>query len=161
MRHVRSIVEKIYNTHLPESFKALGIDLSFGDPQFTDNHTIVMDGKTITANKIIIATGSARSSPPSKESTILPISPITRCSPSTRCRVRCGAWWWPIGMELASAFNRLGVETTVWRCRQGAVQGRPGTCGHAAGKMRGEGLNIITSAKASSCRAILTITLDG
>jgi len=169
MRHVRSIVEKVYNTHLPASFKALGIDLSFGDPRFTDNHTVVMDGKTITANKIIIATGSSPLIPSIEgidKTPYLTNNTVFALDTLPRSLVVLGGG--PIGIELASAFNRLGVETTVVEMFDRILFREDRELADMlAGKMRGEGLNIVTSAKAvklsgDASRIILTVeTQDG
>lgn len=150
MQHVRSIVEKVYNTHLPESFKALGIDLFFGDSRFTDKHTVVMDGKTISARKIIIATGSSPFIPALDgldKTPFLTNSTIFSLDRLPRSLLVLGGG--PIGIELASSLNRLGVETTVVEmsdrilCREDRE-----LSDMLAGRMRGEGLNIETSAKA-------------
>ncbi len=169
MRHVRSIVEKVYNTHLPASFKALGIDLSFGDPKFTDNHTVVMDGKTITANKVIVATGSSPLIPAIEgidKTPYLTNNTVFSLDTLPRSLVVLGGG--PIGIELASALNRLGVETTVVEMFEQILfrEDRELTDMLAA-KMWREGLNIVTSAKAvklagDASRITLTVeTKDG
>ena len=166
MRHVRSIVEKVYNTHPPESFKALGIDLFFGDPKFTDNHTVVMDGKAITANKIIIATGSSPLVPDIEGINKTPyLTNNTVFSLDTLPRSLVVLGGGPIGIELASAFNRLGVETTVVEMQDRIlVREDRELSDMLAGKMRGEGLNIVTSAKAvklSGDTSQITLSVEG
>lgn len=165
MRHVRSIVEKVYNTHLPESFKTLGIDLSFGDPQFTDNHTVVMNGKAITANKIIIATGSSPLVPAIEgidNTPYLTNNTVFSLDALPRSLVVLGGG--PIGIELASAFNRLGVETTVVEMLDRVLFREDRELSDMlAGKMRSEGLNIVTSAKAvklSGDTSQITLTVE-
>lgn len=168
MRHVRSIVEKVYNTHLPASFKALGIDLSFGDPRFTDNHTVVMDGKTITANKVIIATGSSPLIPAIEgigKTPYLTNNTIFSLDTLPRSLVVLGGG--PIGIELAAALNRLGVETTVVEMFDRILFREDRELSDMlAGKMLDEGLNIETSAKAvklsgDSSRITLTVETNG
>lgn len=168
MRHVRSIVEKVYNTHLPESFKALGIDLFFGDPRFTDEHTVVMEGKTITANKIIIATGSSPHIPAIEgidKTPYLTNNTVFSLDVLPRSLVVLGGG--PIGIELASAFNRLGVKTTVVEMLDRVLFREDRELSDMlASKMRGEGLNIVTSAKAvklsgDASQIILTVEQDG
>ncbi|MBI5636683.1 MAG: FAD-dependent oxidoreductase [Nitrospinae bacterium] len=168
MRHVRSIVEKVYNTHLPASFKALGIDLFFGGPRFTDNHTVVMDGKTITANKIIIATGSSPLIPAIEgidKTPYLTNNTVFSLDTLPRSLVVLGGG--PIGIELASALNRLGVETTVVEMFDRILFREDRELSDMlAGKMLGEGLNIVTSAKAvklsgDASRITLTVETNG
>jgi len=166
MRHVRSIVEKVYNTHLPESFKALGIDLSFGEPQFADNHTVVMDGKTITANKIIIATGSSPLVPAIEgidKTPYLTNNTVFSLDALPLSMVVLGGG--PIGIELASALNRLGVETTVVEMADRILFREDRELSDMlAGKMRNEGLNIVTSTKAvklSGDASQITLSVEG
>jgi len=166
MRHVRSLVEKVYNTHLPESFKALGIDLSFGEPRFTDNHTVVMDGKTITANRIIIATGSSPLIPAIEGIDKTPyLTNATVFSLDTLPRSLVVLGGGPIGIELASAFNRLGVETTVVEMFDRILFREDRELSDMlAAKLRGEGLNIVTSAKAvklSGDASRITLGVEG
>jgi pyruvate/2-oxoglutarate dehydrogenase complex dihydrolipoamide dehydrogenase (E3) component len=166
MRHVRSIVEKVYNTHLPESFKKLGIDLSFGAPRFTDNHTVVMDGKVITANKIIIATGSSPDVPALEGIDHTPyLTNNTVFSLDTLPRSLVVVGGGPIGIELASAFNRLGVETTVVEMLDRILFREDRELSDMlAGKMRSEGLNIVTSAKAAKLTGDIsqvTLSVEG
>jgi len=52
MPHVRSIVQKVYDSHLPESFEALGINVYFGTPQFLDNHRIKVGEKILSGDKL-------------------------------------------------------------------------------------------------------------
>ncbi len=169
MRHVRSIVEKVYNTHLPASFKALGIDLSFGDPRFTDNHTVVMAGKKITANKIIIATGSSPLLPAIEgidKTPYLTNNTVFSIDTLPRSLVVLGGG--PIGIELASAFNRLGVEVTVVEMFDRILFREDCELSDMlAGRLLSEGLNIVTGAKAvklagDAARVTLTVeTKDG
>lgn len=166
MRHVRSIVEKVYNTHLPESFKTLGIDLSFGAPRFTDSHTVVMDGKTITANKIIIATGSGPLIPAIEGIDTTPyLTNNTVFSLDTMPRSMVVLGGGPIGIELASAFSRLGVETTVVEMADRILFREDRELSDMlAGKMRGEGLKIMTSAKVvklSGDASQVTLSVEG
>lgn len=168
MRHVRSIVEKVYNTHLPASFKALGIDLTFGDPRFTDNHSVVMDGKTITANKIIIATGSSPLIPAIEGIGTTPYltnNTLFALDALPRSLVVLGGG--PIGIELASALNRLGVETTVVEMFDRILFREDRELSDMlAGRLLDEGLKIETSAKAvkltgGASRITLTVQSNG
>lgn len=114
MAHVRSVVQKVYTGHRPEMFQKLGIDVLFGRPQFIDNHSIDLNGKTLSAKTFIIATGSSAFIPPIEGLTSVPyltnetIFDLERLPKSMT--VLGGG---PIGIELAAALNRLGVEITV------------------------------------------------
>ena len=58
MNHVRSIVQKAYEKDLPETFEGIGIDVLMGHASFLDNHHVSLDGKTISSDNFIIATGT-------------------------------------------------------------------------------------------------------
>ncbi|MGB8367309.1 MAG: NAD(P)/FAD-dependent oxidoreductase [Candidatus Babeliales bacterium] len=114
MDHARATVEQIYKTHTPERLVQEGIAVLFGIPSFLDSSHIQLDQDIITAKKIIIATGS---SPfiPSVEG-IEHVSYLTnetlfnlKTLPASMIILGGG----PIGVEMASALNRLGVSITL------------------------------------------------
>lgn len=114
MAHVRSVVQKVYSGHSPEMFQKLGIDILFGRPQFIDNHSIDLDGMTLSARTFILSTGSTafipsieglHSVPYLTNETIFDLEKL----PKSMTVLGGG----PIGTELASALNRLGIEITV------------------------------------------------
>ena len=114
MAHVRSAVQQVYDGHRPEAFQKLGIDVLFGAPTFIDNHQIQLNGKRISAKKFIISTGSSPHIPSIEGIDTIPfftnqnIFNIERL-PSSMIVLGGG----PIGAELGSAFNLLGVDVSV------------------------------------------------
>ncbi len=114
MPHVRSVVGKVSAGHSPDTFQKLGIDVLFGEPRFIDNHSIEMDRGRLSATAFILSTGSRafipaidgiQSVPFLTNETIFDMERL----PSSMIVLGGG----PIGIELASALNRLGVEITV------------------------------------------------
>ena len=94
--------------------KAPGITLLKGTATFTDAHTVTVDGQTLTAPHIIIATGSkAKMLPiPGADSSIVVSSDQlldTDAIPPRLCIIGAGV----IGMEFASIFSSLGTKVTV------------------------------------------------
>ncbi len=61
---IRGVVAKIQKHDSEERFCGLGAKVLFGDARFTDEHTIEMDGKRISAKNWVIATGSSPIAPP-------------------------------------------------------------------------------------------------
>jgi pyruvate/2-oxoglutarate dehydrogenase complex dihydrolipoamide dehydrogenase (E3) component len=114
MQYVKAAVKKVYDSHPASAFEKLGITVLFGEPKFLDSHRISMGSTILSAKKFMIATGSSAFIPPidglasvpylSNENLFdldtLPVSMII-----------LGAG--PIGMEMASALNHLGVAVTV------------------------------------------------
>jgi pyruvate/2-oxoglutarate dehydrogenase complex dihydrolipoamide dehydrogenase (E3) component len=114
MDRVHSVIEKIQLQDSPERFCRLGAAVSFGNPEFTDDHTILMGGDRITAKSWIIATGSSPALPQ-----VDGLSDVSLWTNETvfsqrklpgRLTVLGGG---PVGLEIAQAFQRLGSLVTV------------------------------------------------
>lgn len=150
MAHVRSIVKEVYDSHLPENFKAMGIDIIYGSPRFIDNHSVEVGGSLVSADRILISTGSSPAVPPVEGIEDVPYltnSAVFSIDRLPRSLMVLGGG--PIGIELASAFNRLGVETTVVEMADRVLPREDAElAGMLSEKLRGEGLKMITSAKA-------------
>jgi pyruvate/2-oxoglutarate dehydrogenase complex dihydrolipoamide dehydrogenase (E3) component len=114
MDRVHSVIEKIQLQDSPERFCRLGAAVSFGDPEFTDGHTILMGGDRITAKSWIIATGSSPALPPLDGLSDVPLltneTVFSQRKLPGRLIVLGGG---PVGLELAQAFQRLGSKVTV------------------------------------------------
>ncbi|PLX65736.1 MAG: mercuric reductase [Denitrovibrio sp.] len=114
MQHVRQIVAGVYESETPDVIRAEGIDVIEGCAEFKDNDTIIVNGEEITSKIFLIATGSSPLIPP-----IEGLSEVTSYTnetifyidelPSSIAVLGGG----PIGIELATAFNALGVDTAV------------------------------------------------
>jgi pyruvate/2-oxoglutarate dehydrogenase complex dihydrolipoamide dehydrogenase (E3) component len=92
----------------------LGVEVVFGAGRFIDSGRFEVEGRTLTAKRFVIATGSRPALPPIPGLDITPFltnetlfelrEPVPRL-------VILGAG--PIGMEMAQAFRRLGSEVEV------------------------------------------------
>jgi len=95
-------------------FKKVDLRLQEGDASFVDPHTVTVGGKTITAKKIFIATGTEPSVPPIPGIETLDILTNTNVfnlteMPKSMIIIGGGA----IGCEMAQAFTRLGTKCTI------------------------------------------------
>lgn len=96
-----------------EHIRSLGVDVKMGHAQFTDGHTVVVDGTNISAKKIVIATGA--------RPVMLDIPGLSDCMPKTNRTIFDADTFTsllvigsgPIGCELGQAFARLGVAVTI------------------------------------------------
>jgi len=153
MAHVRSIVQKVYDGHKPEVFRGLGIDVLFGTPRFIDNHSVYIDGKTLSSKAAIIATGSSPLIPPIEGIASVPYvtnETIFDLEMLPKSMAILGGG--PIGMELASALNRLGVEITVIEMGDHILPREDkGLVQILAERLEGEGLHIMTETRATRC----------
>lgn len=113
MAHVRSVREKIYQEEKPEVFEKMGIDVFIGPPKFINNHQIQIKDQTFTAKNFLISTGSSPFIPPIegiKNVPFLTNETIFELEELPKSMAILGGG--PIGTEMASALNRLGVKIT-------------------------------------------------
>lgn len=111
---IAAVVAKIQKHDSEERFCRLGAQVKFGGARFKDDHTVDLNGRTVSAKTWVIATGSSASIPPIPG--LETIAYITnreifslRQLPGRMVVLGAG----PIGIEMAQAFNRLGTEVTV------------------------------------------------
>jgi len=114
MENVRDVINGVYAHETPEIMKAKGIDIIEGEAKFEDRNTLNVDGTRVTAEKFIICTGSIPFVPPIEgldhveyrtNANLFEMPKL----PGTMVVVGGG----PIGMEMAQAMQRLGVQVTV------------------------------------------------
>jgi pyruvate/2-oxoglutarate dehydrogenase complex dihydrolipoamide dehydrogenase (E3) component len=111
---IQSVIDIIQVHDSVERFNKLGVEVQFGSPRFSDEHSVVLGNKKISAKSWVIATGSAPSPP--RVPCLNDISYITNkeifsLSTLPKSMLVLGAG--PIAIEMAQAFNRLGSEVTV------------------------------------------------
>ncbi|HTR44388.1 MAG TPA: FAD-dependent oxidoreductase [Thermodesulfovibrionales bacterium] len=114
MAHVRSVVQKVAQGHLPETFTALGINVLLGTPRFRNNHELELGDTVLSAGSFIISTGSSPFIPPVPGIDTVPYltnKTIFDIDTLPESMVVIGGG--PIGIELASALNRLGMKVSV------------------------------------------------
>ncbi len=111
---IREVITRIQHHDSVERFCKLGAQVEFGSPRFTDEHSIELNGKTISAKNWVIATGSSSSAPRVEALndidyiTNKEIFSLTRL-PDTMIVLGAG----PIAVEMAQAFNRLGSKVII------------------------------------------------
>ena len=111
---IKSVVDVIQKHDSVERFCKLGTKVEFGDPFFTDEHSISLGGKKISARTWVIATGSSSAVPPIQgfDSTrYLTNRDIFYLDKLPGSLIVLGAG--PIATEMAQAFCRLGSRVTV------------------------------------------------
>ncbi len=123
-RRIQSVISTIQEHDSPERFCKLGVRVEFGNAEFTDEHSIRLNGKKYTAGKWVIATGSSPAVPPivgiesTEYITNREIFSLDRL-PGTMTVIGAG----PIAIEMAQAFNRLGTKVSVIQ-RSGQILSR-------------------------------------
>lgn len=114
MAHVRATREAVYEGERPEVLESHGIKVYQGTPTFVDRHTIRVAGGDLRADKIIVATGSHPFVPAIEGLNDVPFLTNetifdVELLPTSLAILGGG----PIGIEMASALNLLGVRVTV------------------------------------------------
>ncbi|MCW2606148.1 MAG: hypothetical protein JWO60_841 [Frankiales bacterium] len=114
MDRVHGVVEEIEQDESPALLAEQGIDLLVGHGTFTGPRTLDVDGRVVTSERFVVATGSTASVPPIEG--LREVEHLTnktvfalRELPSHLLVLGGG----PIGVELAQAFRRLGAQVTV------------------------------------------------
>jgi len=114
MARIKKVIADIYATHTPEVVQKLGIEVIIGNPVFLSAHEIRIQERTIHAKKVIIATGSHPFVPPIEGLSDVPhYTNATFFNLSVLPKKLIILGGGPIGVEMASACNRLGVQVTV------------------------------------------------
>ncbi len=111
---IKNVVDHIQVHDSVERFAGFGVHIEFGPAEFMDEHTILCEGKRMSAAKWLIATGSSPAVP--NISGLDSIKYLTNRDvfsldvlPESLIVIGAGA----IAMEMAQSFNRLGSKVTV------------------------------------------------
>lgn len=111
MREQRRIISRHDD---PEKFRKLGIDVIEGKARFAASHEIEVDGRTLTAKDVVIATGARTAVPPVeglKESGFLDHASFLSGDDFPASILILGGGY--IGIEFAQIFSRFGSRVTV------------------------------------------------
>ena len=113
MERVRSVIGQIEPHDSVARYESLGVECIRGEARLTSPWTVAVNGKTLSARSLIIATGARPFIPPIKG--LAEIEPLSsdnlwqlRELPQRLLALGGG----PIGCELAQAFQRLGSRVT-------------------------------------------------
>jgi len=150
MDRVQKVITKIEPHDSVERYTKLGVDCISGDGQITSPYSIEVNGKTITAKNIIIATGARPFVPPIKgldKIDYLTSDNVWNLRELPKRMVVLGGG--PIGCELAQTFARLGSEVTqVEMLHQLLVREDPEASDMITDKFENEGIKVLTRHKA-------------
>ena len=123
-KRIQSVIDRIQEHDSEERFCSLGANVVFGSAVFSDEHTVRLQGKRISAKNWVIATGSSPAVPPIEGLDRTPyitnreVFSLDRLPDSM---IILGAG--PIAAEMAQAFCRLGTKVHVVQ-RSGQILSR-------------------------------------
>ncbi|PAQ16102.1 mercuric reductase [Bacillaceae bacterium SAOS 7] len=159
---VRTLIETAHQAEAVEVLEEAGIDYLQGYAKFKNAHTLDVDGKEIQADKVVIATGSSALIPSIKG--IENVDYLTNENvflledlPKDLIILGAGA----IGVELAQAFQRLGVQVKLVEMAETILfREEKDMALELESILKEEGVECFTSAKGVEVRAGTTgITL--
>ncbi|MCH8313042.1 MAG: dihydrolipoyl dehydrogenase [Nitrospinae bacterium] len=113
MERVQKVIKKVEPHDSVERFTSLGVDCITGDAKILSPHEVSVNGKTLTTNTIIIATGARPTVPK-----ITGMDKVPYLTSDNLWELRelpkrlIVAGGGPIGSELAQCFARLGSKVT-------------------------------------------------
>ena len=111
---IQSVIAKIQVHDSVERFCKLGAKVEFGAPRFIDEHSVELNGKTVSAKHWVVATGSSSATPPFpglENTPYITNKEIFSLDSLPKSLIVLGAG--PIAVEMAQAFARLGSEVTM------------------------------------------------
>ena len=111
---IQSVINTIQEHDSVERFCKLGARVEFGEPTFTDEHTIRLNGTTVSAKTWVLSTGSSPAIPQIEGLNKTPYitnKEIFSLDHLPKSLIILGAG--PIAIEMAQAFCRLGSKVYV------------------------------------------------
>jgi pyruvate/2-oxoglutarate dehydrogenase complex dihydrolipoamide dehydrogenase (E3) component len=155
MEHVRSVRRRIYRGETPEVLEEMGIEVHLGAPRFLDRHRIRVGDRTLSARSFIIATGSSPFVPPVEGIDDVPyLTNETLFELETLPRSMIILGGGPIGVEMACALSRLGVEITLVEAGERILpRDDEELVEILSGSLIEEGIDILTGTKAVAASA--------
>ena len=153
MDYVQSVIDKIAPHDSQERFEKLGVTVVRAPAKFVSPHEIEAGGKTYTASKFVIATGSRAGVPPIPG--LKDVSYFTnenifenRVLPKHLIVIGGG----PIGLELSQAHRRLGSQVTVLEAFQPLAKDDPELTSIVLDTLRTDGIDIRAQVAISEIR---------
>ncbi len=113
-KRIQYVIGTIQKHDSEERFCKLGVKVEFGESVFSDEHSVQVNGKTYTAGKWVIATGSSPSVPPIEgidQTPYITNKEIFSLDSLPKEMIVIGAG--PIAIEMAQSFCRLGTKVHV------------------------------------------------
>ncbi len=162
MNSIRRTVSEIYEDEKPEVFTKLGITaIENASAHFIDANTIELNGSRMKSRKFLIATGSSPALPPVIGLTQVPYytnENIFSLEKLPASMIIMGGG--PIGVELASAFNRLSVKVSLIEMTNTIlIREDPELSGMLTGILEKEGVKIFTGSRVMSVENPATPTV--
>lgn len=163
-KHVHGVIAEIAPHDSVERFEDMGCEVISGWARLTGPKEVYVNGRTLSAPRIVLALGSGPAVPPIEGIETVPYLTNENLfdlpeQPEHLVIIGGGV----IGMEMAQSFCRLGSQVTV--INPGELMGRDDRDSVALVKqvMEGEGVRFVTgkAARVSGSEGAISVTTDG
>jgi pyruvate/2-oxoglutarate dehydrogenase complex dihydrolipoamide dehydrogenase (E3) component len=115
MERMRAARARVAEHDDPERFRSMGVDVMFGSAAFTGADRLTVDGRTLRAKRIVVATGAVPVVPPipglEETGYLTHLTAFDQTNLPRRIALLGGG---PIGLEFAQVYARLGAHVTVF-----------------------------------------------
>ncbi len=149
MEHVHRTIAAIAPVDSQERFEGLGVRVVREAARFVDGKTVASDSVSVTARKIIVATGSTAAVPPIPGLTDTPyLTNETIFSLTELPKKLLVLGGGPIGLELGQAFRRLGSDVAIIEADQLLGREDPEVAAIVLDQLRSDGIDLHPGSKA-------------
>ena len=130
-------------------FRALGVDVFFGDARFADTESVSVGGQRLRFARAVVATGSRPALPPIPGlSDARPLTTDTVFDLTQAPRRMAIIGGGPVGCELAQAFQRLGIKITLFHDQARLLEREdPDASAIAEKTLQRDGVRLIVGAR--------------
>ena len=160
--HIRSAIEALAPEDSAERFEGMGVEVLRGQATLLDARRLTIDGRTLSAPRLVLATGSDPAVPPVPglaDGPFLTNETVWGLDVLPDHLVILGAG--NIGCELGQAFRRLGSDVTVIDVGRPLSRDDAQAAAIVQGALEGEGVRFVTGRAAGVARDEgVTVTLE-
>ncbi|MHC1790083.1 dihydrolipoyl dehydrogenase family protein [Solidesulfovibrio sp.] len=151
-RRIEGVIAGIQEHDSPERFRKLGAEVRFGPARFVDGHSLTVDGRRVTADRIVIATGSRAAVPAIPglaEAGYLTNRELFSLEKLPASLVILGGG--AIAAEMGQAFARLGSRVTLVQRSRGMLSREDADlAGVVAAGLVADGVDLLLGATVES-----------
>lgn len=149
--HVRSAIDSVAPHDSVERFQKLGVEVIRGDARFLDGRTISVNGRSIRAKRVVIASGSEPAIPDISGLSEVPYltnENIFENDTLPEHLIILGGG--PIGVEIGQAYRRLGAAVTIVERDKAMPKDDPELARALLQRLAAEGIAVRENAKAKA-----------
>lgn len=157
MAHVRETITQVQSADATEKLlRDNGVEIGHGSAHFVDPHTLEMDGKRVTAQNFILATGSHPTVPDVlglREAGFVTNQTVFDLDNIPKALLVVGGG--PNGVEMAQAFGRLGSQVTLVEAEGRLLARDDSELASALERhLRREGIDVRLNSKPTSVQSV-------